>query len=65
MVCGVFLLLIGIFIFFYGEKLAWFGHLPGDIRIEKENVKVFIPITTMILLSVLLTLMIHFLKKLF
>lgn len=35
---------------------AWFGRLPGDIRIANGNTRVFIPITTMILLSVVLSL---------
>jgi hypothetical protein len=64
-VAGAFLLLAGIIIFFFGNKLSWLGHLPGDIRIEKDNVSVYVPVTTMILLSILLTLLIHFLKKFF
>ncbi len=32
--------------------LAWFGNLPGDIRIENERSSVFIPITSMIIVSV-------------
>ncbi|HVM00023.1 MAG TPA: DUF2905 domain-containing protein [Egibacteraceae bacterium] len=35
--------------------LSWFGRLPGDIRYETERTRVFIPITSMILVSVLLT----------
>jgi len=35
--------------------LSWFGRLPGDIRISNGNTRVFIPITTMILLSVVLS----------
>jgi len=62
---GVIIATIGILIFFFGHKLSWFGHLPGDILIEKGNVRIFIPITTMILLSISLTLLINFLKKFF
>ncbi|MCZ2108807.1 MAG: DUF2905 domain-containing protein, partial [Dehalococcoidia bacterium] len=36
-------------------SLSWFGRLPGDIRISNGNTRVFIPITTMILLSVVLS----------
>jgi len=32
--------------------LAWFGHLPGDIRIEGENVRVYIPWVSMLVVSV-------------
>jgi Protein of unknown function (DUF2905) len=62
---GIFIIIIGFLIFFFGHKLSWFGHLPGDILVEKENLKIYIPITTMILMSIFLTLLIHFLKKFF
>lgn len=32
--------------------LSWFGNLPGDIRIENDRSTVFIPITSMIVISV-------------
>lgn len=38
----------------------WFGKLPGDIYIENANSRVFIPITSMILISLLLTLIANF-----
>lgn len=36
-------------------SIPWLGRLPGDVRIEGEHTRVYIPITTCILLSVLLT----------
>ena len=62
---GVILIVAGLVIWFAGNKLHWIGNLPGDIRIEKENVKFYFPITTMILLSVLFTLIIWIYKKFF
>ncbi|HMQ08210.1 MAG TPA: DUF2905 domain-containing protein [Saprospiraceae bacterium] len=50
---AIILFILGISFYFFGDKLNWMGRLPGDIRIEKENVKVYIPITTMILFSIL------------
>lgn len=38
-----------------GVSLSWLGHLPGDIRIENENTRIYIPITTCILLSLVLS----------
>jgi len=35
--------------------LSWFGRLPGDIRITSGNTRIFVPITSMLLLSVVLT----------
>jgi hypothetical protein len=57
------LLLLGTGLFFYlGGRIPGLdrlGNLPGDIRIEKENVRLYIPLTTMLLLSILLTLVIR------
>lgn len=60
---GIIILLIGIVIYFFHDKLHWIGRLPGDIRIEKENFRFYFPITTMIIASVLLTLIVSILKK--
>ncbi len=53
-VAGAVLLLIGILVWTGG--LGWFGNLPGDVRVEGERTRVFVPITSMILLSVVLSL---------
>lgn len=62
---GLILALVGGVLWLAGDKLNWLGNLPGDIRIEKENVKVYIPITTMILVSVVLSLILWIVRKLF
>ena len=41
----------------YAAKLNFFGKLPGDIKIEKENFSFYFPIATCIVLSILLTLL--------
>ena len=56
------LLVIGLTIALIGLAWPWlsqvpFGRLPGDIVIERENLRVYLPITTMILVSALLTLL--------
>jgi uncharacterized membrane protein len=43
--------------------LSWFGRLPGDIRIKGENTRVFIPITSMILLSVVASVLLSLLRR--
>jgi|GEM_PF-1159811 len=40
-VAGIILVIAGLVIYFAGNKLNWLGHLPGDIRIEKENVRFY------------------------
>jgi len=62
-IAGVVLVIIGSLVFFFHDKLRWFGRLPGDIRIEKENFRFYFPITTMILLSILLSAVIQLIKK--
>lgn len=57
MIAGVLIALIGLIVYFFGDKLHWIGRLPGDIRIERENFKFYFPITTMILASLLLSLL--------
>ena len=62
---GAVVIFIGIFIYFFHDKLNWIGRLPGDIRIEKENFRFYFPITTMILFSLLGTLILWLIRKFF
>lgn len=39
--------------------LSWFGNLPGDIRFEGERTRVYLPITSMIIVSVVLTVLVN------
>lgn len=62
-IAGVAIALIGLIIYFFGDKLNWFGKLPGDIRIEKENFRLYFPITSMFLLGLIFNLIIILVKK--
>lgn len=62
-VFGGLIVLIGLVIYLFGDKLHWIGRLPGDIRIEKENVRFYFPITTMILFSVLITVIVNLIRR--
>ena len=53
-VVGVILVGIGV-AWLIGPSIPWLGRLPGDIRIEGEHTRVYIPITTSILLSLVLS----------
>ncbi len=64
-ILGILIIGIGLIIYFFGDKLNWLGHLPGDIRVERENFRFYFPITTMILLSALISLIIFLIRKLF
>lgn len=45
--------------------LGWFGRLPGDIRITSDTTRVYIPITSMLVVSLALTLIANVLRRLF
>jgi hypothetical protein len=58
---GVLLVAIGALVWM--GWLSWFGRLPGDIRIERQNTRVYIPITSMLLLSILLTVLLSLFNR--
>lgn len=49
---GIALVVVGAIVRFAPGLVSWFGKLPGDIRIETDSTRVFIPITSMIIVSV-------------
>jgi len=63
MVVGVVLLLLGAVLHFAPWLLSWFGRLPGDIRYETGRTRVFIPITSMVVVSLVLTLVMNLLSR--
>jgi hypothetical protein len=58
---GVGLILLGLLIWSGG--LEWFGRLPGDIRIERESVRIYVPLVSMLLVSVVLNLMLYVIRR--
>jgi len=63
MITGALLLLLGVALHYAPGLLNWFGKLPGDIRIESERSRTFIPITSMIVLSVVLTILVNIFRR--
>lgn len=61
MLGGLVLLVIGAL--FSTGALSWFGRLPGDIRIERPGFRAYVPITSMILVSLVLTLVMSLLRR--
>lgn len=63
MLAGATLLVVGVLIQYAPWSVSWFGKLPGDIRIETEQGKIFIPITSMVVVSIVLTVLVNLLRK--
>ena len=59
---GIILTAAGI-LFMFGAKIPWFGKLPGDIYIKKENFTFYFPLATSILLSIALSIIILFMGR--
>ncbi len=64
-IAGLAIILVGMLVYFFHDKLGWLGRLPGDIRIEGENSRFYFPITTMILISLGLTIIVNLFRRLF
>jgi H+/Cl- antiporter ClcA len=62
-IIGAAIIVIGILIYFFHDKLNWFGRLPGDIRIERDNFRFYFPVMTMILLSILISAILWLIRK--
>jgi hypothetical protein len=59
---GVFIVAIGVLLL-VGEKIPWIGKLPGDIIVKKEKFTFYFPITTSIVISIILTLLFNLFRK--
>jgi len=59
---GLMLIVIGVILTLAG-KLPWLGRLPGDIAIERDNFSFYFPIATSILVSVIISLVLYFLRR--
>jgi hypothetical protein len=56
---GLLLLVVGLLLLVAPGLFSWFGHLPGDIRREGEHGSLFIPITSMIIVSIVISILVN------
>jgi len=61
-VVGLALAAIGAVIYL-GGRIPWLGHLPGDIRIQREHFSFYFPLTTSILVSIVLSVLLWLLRR--
>jgi membrane protein implicated in regulation of membrane protease activity len=62
-ITGAALIVLGLLI--YSGALSWFGRLPGDIRYQGEHTRVYIPIVSSLLISVVLSLLFYLFRRFF
>jgi H+/Cl- antiporter ClcA len=53
-VLGIILIIVGIIWIAFNKYLSWIGNLPGDLKWEYGNTKIYVPIATMFLISLLI-----------
>lgn len=61
-IIGLVIAAVGV-IFALGGKLSWFGRLPGDIYIKRDNFTFYFPLATCILISLILSLIFWLFRK--
>ena len=61
-VSGVLLVILGGLVLLSG-RIPWLGRLPGDIRIKRDGFSFYFPLTTCIIVSVILTLLFRLLGR--
>lgn len=59
---GIVLVIVGLILSLVG-KIPWLGHLPGDIYIQRDRFSFYFPITTCLLISVILSLVLYFFRR--
>jgi uncharacterized protein HemY len=64
-IIGVVIAFIGLLLLVATRFLPWLGNLPGDFRYETENVRIYVPLATMILISILATVLLNILVRVF
>jgi hypothetical protein len=65
LVIGVGLAIVVVGVLIWSGALSWFGRLPGDVRVERDGLRIYFPITSMILVSVALSLLSYLVRRLF
>ena len=60
---GIGAVVLGVLV--WAGALRWFGHLPGDFRLENDNIRVYFPLVSMIVISLVATIVVNLVRRLF
>jgi uncharacterized membrane protein YidH (DUF202 family) len=58
---GIVVVIVGVLV--WSGALSWFGRLPGDVRIEGERTRVHVPLVSMLLVSLVLTVVVNLIGR--
>ncbi len=61
---GIIIIICGLLLYFFHGSLKWFGKLPGDVRIERNNFRFYFPFVTMLIISIVVTIIINIIRRL-
>ena len=64
-IVGIIFILLGIIFSFFRMQMGWFGNLFGDISYKTEKFHFYMPLTSMIILSIFLTIVVNIISKFF
>jgi len=62
-IAGIVLIAVGAILHFAPWLLTWFGRLPGDIRIESGRTRIYIPITSMLIVSIIISVLLYIFRR--
>ncbi len=62
---GIFISFIGFIFYLFGDRLSFLGNLPGDFKYQSDNINLFFPITSMLIVSLFLSSIIHIITRFF
>ncbi len=62
-IAGAVLVVVGLVLHYAPGLLNWFGRLPGDIRIESERGGFYFPITSLVIVSIVLSVLLSLFRR--
>lgn len=60
---GILLVIVGIIWMLFPTAFSWIGNLPGDVKHTSGNTRVYFPVMTMILISVVATIVLNLFNR--
>ncbi|WP_317930692.1 DUF2905 family protein [Halioxenophilus sp. WMMB6] len=63
MILGAVIFVVGVVCYLFPQAFTWFGRLPGDIRIETKTGGLYIPVVSLLLISLVLSLLLNLFRR--